>query len=387
MDSNIALSILNELPTALFLVETSGVISYCNKAAESAIRDNAALFPQGIPAYFEGSYFADLFANTADKEFVSSALSSNQNQYQKLANESACIKFTYSSTTQFESKLITCQVLTNEIALANKMTSLVEVVSASCMQMDMNSDFLMMFANETSEQAQAVKNDTREVQEHVDSITNAITEMTFAINEIAERTVDTANVSTKMKSQSESVSEALTQLSLACNQIGNITGVIKSISSETKYLALNATIEAGRAGSAGGGFAVVANEVKNLSFQSKDASNKISENVIDIQNASNLFDALMKEIELTAENINEANMTISSAIEEQSIVVNDIKSQSCNVLNKMNDVVYKLDSVLSNAQNSQSSTTEIYSSIKNLSTQSALLTDNVKGFLVDMGII
>ncbi len=387
MDNNIALSILNELPEALFLVESGGVISYCNRAAESAIRDNAALFPHIILGNFVGASFLDFYADEVEKAHATTALNNSEVTTQKLMKDSICVKFTFSPAAMFEGKLVTCQVLTNEIALANKMTSLVEVVSASCMQMDMNSDFLMMFANETSEQAQAVKDDTCDVQIHVDSITNAISEMTCAINEITERTIDTATVSTKMKIQADGVAEALKQLSLACHHIGGITTVIKEIASETKYLALNATIEAGRVGSAGVGFAVVANEVRSLSHQSKDASDKIAEQVMDIQNASKLFDELMHEIEITAENINDANMTISSAIEEQSIVVNDIKMQSHNVLTKMNEVVDKLDSVLSNAQNSQSNTTEIYGSIKNLSSQSALLTDSVKGFLVDIGIL
>ncbi len=66
--------------------------------------------------------------------------------------------------------------------------------------------------------------------------------------------------------------------------ISNISDVMYSISEQTNLLALNASIEAARAGEAGKGFSVVANEVKKLSEQSRDASGNISDMITKVSN-------------------------------------------------------------------------------------------------------
>lgn len=84
-----------------------------------------------------------------------------------------------------------------------------------------------------------------------------------------------------LKSTEHAVSEIVT-LSEKSKSIGDIIGVIHGIAEQTNLLALNAAIEAARAGEAGKGFAVVADEIKKLSEQSSDSTQKI--------------DAILKEV-------------------------------------------------------------------------------------------
>lgn len=133
-----------------------------------------------------------------------------------------------------------------------------------------------------------------------------------------------------VSSSSEVVEEVITELTAKVQKVGSFVDTIISISSQTNLLALNASIEAARAGEAGRGFSVVAEEIRQLSEDTKEASNNIT-NIIHelnsdtklanesietavssvtrqnelIQETREKFDEVSKEVELLSNNINE----------------------------------------------------------------------------------
>ncbi|MGB7847326.1 MAG: methyl-accepting chemotaxis protein [Candidatus Acidiferrum sp.] len=101
-------------------------------------------------------------------------------------------------------------------------------------------------------------------------------------------------------------------------EIGQVIKVITSIAQKTDLLALNATVEAARAGEVGAGFAVVANEVKELAKQTATATEDISREIEAIQvDAKTAVKAIGSISEITS-HVNNISGTIATAVEEQS---------------------------------------------------------------------
>lgn len=174
-------------------------------------------------------------------------------------------------------------------------------------------------------------------------------------NKLVESTSTTSNVSVSIK-----------QLSEMSSTIESILEAINSIASQTNMLSLNASIEAARAGDAGKGFVVLANEIRKLSEQSSNSAKQIhdiikaiSNNIISIGNS---FEA----VETVVENSN-------TALKNTSLVYEDIRISVDNMINQIESLNDDLNSI-NDTKNNVLASIEVFSSI---SQQTAACTEEV----------
>ena len=146
----------------------------------------------------------------------------------------------------------------------------------------------------------------------------------------------------QLSANMEKAQQTINSLNTHTASIGQVLEVIKGVSEQTNLLALNAAIEAARAGEAGRGFAVVADEVRQLAHRTQQSTQEIEDTVSQLQKGSNLAVELMKtslqdseksvqqadavgnlmsHVIQAIKQINDANQSMASATDEQNQVV------------------------------------------------------------------
>ncbi len=148
-------------------------------------------------------------------------------------------------------------------------------------------------------------------------------------------------------------------------------------------LALNATVEAARAGEVGAGFAVVANEVKELAKQTAAATEDISRKIETIQSDAKGAVKAIGSISAVIGQVNTISSTIATAVEEQSATTNEMSRNVAEAAKGAGEVAQNIKGVAEAAQSTSHGATDSQKAAKSLAEMSTHLRELVGRFKLE----
>jgi methyl-accepting chemotaxis protein len=209
-------------------------------------------------------------------------------------------------------------------ASSSELTNVSKGMLQNAEQTSTKSNLVAAAAEEMTSNLASMASAMEQASGNMRTVTVGCEEMTTTILEIAKNSEKARQIAGEAVKEAENASDRIGRLGISAQEIGQVTEVITEISEQTNLLALNATIEAARAGDAGKGFVVVANEIKELARQTAKATNEIKDKVHGIQDTTSSAVAVINSITTVINDIDEIVSVIATAIEEQSITTKEI---------------------------------------------------------------
>jgi methyl-accepting chemotaxis protein len=255
-----------------------------------------------------------------------------------------------------------------------------DALAAASEELSVTSREIGAGAEQSAAQATAVAAAAEQVSANVQTVAAGSEEMGASIAEIAHNASEAAKVAAQAVQAAATTTATVARLGESSTEIATVVKLITSIAEQTNLLALNATIEAARAGEAGKGFAVVATEVKELAQETAKATEDISARVQAIQGDTAGAIEAIAEISAIIGRINDFQLTIASAVEEQSATTGEMNRNVAEAATGTTEIASNVNVIAANAQGAEGAMVEAQTSTAGLARMSNELKTLVGGF-------
>ncbi|WP_430649674.1 methyl-accepting chemotaxis protein [Bradyrhizobium retamae] len=184
---------------------------------------------------------------------------------------------------------------------------------------------VVKYATDTTAQV-LVRMGNERVRGMMESVAAGAEELNASVREISEAMTKSRETAATAVGRVEAADAQAQRLNEAAQAMSGIVELIGNITGQINLLALNATIESARAGEAGRGFAVVASEVKNLATQAKQATDKIGQEIGNLNGISGDVVGALDSIKSAIQGVSEYVTATAAAVEEQSTVTGEMSA-------------------------------------------------------------
>ncbi|EGU34682.1 methyl-accepting chemotaxis protein [Vibrio scophthalmi] len=302
----------------------------------------------------------------------------------------------------------------NKSAPKGSIYEAVQQMSLSLAQLVKNLDTSMIALRQelanVEDRSASIAGLTDSQQQSTEMIATAMTEMASSANNVADSARDTASNTEEADKQSQhtqhlihntvdniqglasqlgTASQAVADLDSDVNNIVKVLDVIGDIAEQTNLLALNAAIEAARAGEQGRGFAVVADEVRNLAGRTQSSTKEIQQMITNLQagsrNAINTMEVCAETSQSTvveSQNASEALQQIVIALESITQMSHQIATAAAEQTQVGDDIAKRINLIEESGNQLSNVVAESHSSTQSLNTLANDLENWVSKFTV-----
>lgn len=180
-------------------------------------------------------------------------------------------------------------------------------------------------AQQIADRISEIQQASRVSAEGVTSVEAQVAELLSAAQEIAERSQAASATAETGRLAAQTAQTDIAGLGGSTAQIAEVNTVISRLAAQTSLLSLNATIEAARAGEAGRGFAVVAGEVKGLAQETAASVGTVDVVLGEVVTRAGVVSTSFAATSRSIEDINESQVSIAAAVEEQSALLGEAR--------------------------------------------------------------
>jgi methyl-accepting chemotaxis protein len=216
------------------------------------------------------------------------------------------------------------------------------------------------------------------------SIASGTADLTQAAQSVRQNAEESKSRAVLAVNEAAAATEQIEHLITAARQIGSITEMIAGVSRQTNLLAINARVEAARAGEVGRGFSVVANEVKDLAEQTREATQGIGTQIEEVTAAAVRSSEFLRRLREAIAGLETASTAIFCATDEQFASTREIATRASEISASVNSVAQDIRAAQDTAGTTEEMSSNVVQAAEVMDEQALELRAQVERFVAQL---